>query len=108
MLYQLSHRGSSAGQAESLFIQGKGRFSPDEQDNLSHKEWNVLIIFIILVLPTSQGVILVVDVTDNYFDRTEHWISDIRRVSYIRSPPTPTVLVRCFQYDNTTLVIAYT
>ena len=34
MLYQLSHRGSSAGQAESLkFIQGKGRLSPDKQGN---------------------------------------------------------------------------
>ena len=31
-LYQLSHRGSSAGQAESLkFIQGKWRLSPDKQ-----------------------------------------------------------------------------
>ena len=30
-LYQLSHRGSSAGQAESL--QGKGRLSPDGQGN---------------------------------------------------------------------------
>ena len=29
-LYQLSHRGSSAGQAESLkFVQGKWRLSPD-------------------------------------------------------------------------------
>ena len=33
-LYQLSHRGSSAGQAESLkFMQGKGRLSPDGQGN---------------------------------------------------------------------------
>ena len=33
-LYQLSHRGSSARQAESLkFIQGKGHLSPDEQGN---------------------------------------------------------------------------
>ena len=32
MLYQLSHRGSSAGQAESLnVIQGQRRLSPDEQ-----------------------------------------------------------------------------
>ena len=30
-VYQLSHRGSSAGQAESL--QGKGRLSPDGQGN---------------------------------------------------------------------------
>ena len=31
-LYQLSHRGSSAGQAESLkFVQGKWRLSPDKQ-----------------------------------------------------------------------------
>ena len=36
MLYQLSHRGSPAGQAESLkFMQGKGRLSPDEQGNQS-------------------------------------------------------------------------
>ena len=35
-LYQLSHRGSSAGQAESLkFMQGKGHLSPDEQGNHS-------------------------------------------------------------------------
>ena len=34
-LYQLSHRGSSAGQAESLkFMQGKGRLSPDGQGNV--------------------------------------------------------------------------
>ena len=33
-LYQLSHQGSSAGQAESLkSIQGKGHLSPDEQGN---------------------------------------------------------------------------
>ena len=33
---QLSHRGSSAGQAESLkFMQGKGRLSPDGQGNQS-------------------------------------------------------------------------
>ena len=32
LLYQLSHRGSSAGQAESLkFVQGKWRLSPDKQ-----------------------------------------------------------------------------
>ena len=35
-LYQLSHRGSSAGQAESLkFMQGKERLSPDGQGNQS-------------------------------------------------------------------------
>ena len=33
-LYQLSHRGSSAGQAESL-IQAKGVFSPDGQGDQS-------------------------------------------------------------------------
>ena len=33
-LYQLSHRGSSAGQAESLkALQGQRRLSPDEQGN---------------------------------------------------------------------------
>ena len=33
-LYQLSHRGSSAGQAKSLkFMQGKGCLSPDGQGN---------------------------------------------------------------------------
>ena len=33
-LYQLSHRGSSAGQVESLKVmQCKGRLSPDEQGN---------------------------------------------------------------------------
>ena len=36
ILYQLSHRGSSAGQAESLmFMQGKGCLSPDGQGNQS-------------------------------------------------------------------------
>ena len=34
MLYQLSHQGSSAGQAKSLkFLQGKGHLSPDGQGN---------------------------------------------------------------------------
>ena len=52
-LYQQSHRGSSAGQAESLkFMQGKGRLSPDGQGKP------------ILVLYRTYGGVLKIDLCD--------------------------------------------